>query len=158
MTSAPSFLLDQLTVTPLEDGQVSVIVTRPPELFKHFCRFLDALAGYFHDALRLTQLPLSKIPATSQADDLDGNHTLAAFRDRFAYVSDLHTTIRFITADLSAERHPMRSVTGCRRILTRLVVAAVSRWKKNGRPFGVGRFFVFSPKMLPACDGQKQKG
>ncbi len=137
MTSAPSFLLDQLTVTPLDDGQVSVTVNLPPELVKDYCRFLESLAGFFQVAHRKSRLALVASRVKSQADNQVVSLTLVAYRERLVKAFDLYTSsgldrkeaIKRIAADLRAEGHPWRSVD-----LVRIPLVEAGRSGRPGRP------------------------
>jgi hypothetical protein len=132
-----AFLHDNLTVKALDDDRVSVSVVLPADLLHSYCRFLDALQGFFRTANRQGSIARCEARATSAARLREAEAHRAAYRERLVTAFDAYTAqglgrqdaIRRIVADLRAEEHPWRFPEQVRSALV-----AAGRSGRPGRP------------------------
>ena len=123
MTSPVNLLRDGLTVTPTEDGRVSVTVVLPPDLVTDYCRFLDSLAGFFQSINRKSSLASLEARSAARAPEAQAARaeyaaSLVAAYDRYtAEGLSRKEAIRQISADLRAKSHPWSSADLVRRQL-----------------------------------------
>jgi hypothetical protein len=132
-----SFLRDKLTVTALDDKQVSVSVILPADLLHSYCRFLDALQGFFRAADRQSSIARCEVRVNAPARVQQAEAYRAAYRKRLVTAYDAYTAqclsrkdaMRRIVADLRAENHPWRFLEQVRSELV-----AAGRAGRSGRP------------------------
>lgn len=135
MASPVDSLLDDLSVTPVEDGRVAVTVLLPPDLVQEYCRLLDSLAGFFHSINRKSFV--ATIPERAASRAAEAEFAVSAYASLVVSTYDRYTSegltrsqaIRQIGADLRSKSHPWSSPD-----LVRHQLIASGRSGRPGRP------------------------
>ena len=111
MTSLFSYLHNSLKVTPLEDGQVQVIVVLPSDLFLDYIRILDSLTGFAKTLRRKSKLLKPYVPDPHVISQRDKYYQrIVTLYDSYTSQGTKRTAaIKQISADLRKENHPWSS-------------------------------------------------
>lgn len=137
MSPALSFLLDDLTVKATKDGRVAITVVLPSDLVTDYCRFLDALSGFFRVVDRKVIHQITPVRINSPEEIEETNRRINAYRSRLVsafdgYVIqglDRESAVKRVAADLRAASHPWCSVH-----VVRSELVAAGRGGSPGRP------------------------
>lgn len=137
MSPSLSFLSDALTVKVIDADRVAVTVVLPPDLVKDYCRFLEALSGFFRVVDRKVVHQVVSVRVNSPEEIEETNRRITAYRSRLVaafdgYVLsglDRHQAIKRIAADLRAASHPW-----CSLHVVRAELVAAGRGGSPGRP------------------------
>lgn len=130
-------LRDHLSVTPLDDGLVAVTVHLPADLVRDYCRFLEALVGFFTTVQSKTTIAQAEERAKAHALSEEAKQTLTSYRSRIVEAFDRYSAqglsrkdaIQSIAAELRADQHPWRSAD-----LVRITLVECGRGGRSGRP------------------------
>ena len=137
MTSLFTTLIKDLKVSPSDDGQIKVTVTLPSDLFLHYVRLLDSLAGFFQFANRKAKIAQLQSATSLEKRAIEAQRNIDQYHDRLVQAFDLYSfqgmdrksAVKQIAADLRASKHPW-----CSPDLVRMSLVAAGRGGRPGRP------------------------
>lgn len=139
MTSHLFYLQDSLSVVPVGDDQVQVVVTLPVEYLTQYTRLLDSLTGFIDVLKREDKLSRLRLKSANWELSKQAKKNLDQYHQRLVTAYDLYTAkgltrnaaIKQISADLRAEQHPWSSFD-----LVRPSLIKAGRSGRVGRPRG----------------------
>ncbi len=137
MTSLFTTLIKDLKVSPASDGQIKVTVTLPSDLFLHYARLLESLAGFFQFANRKAKIAQLQSASSLEARAKEAQQNIDLYHARLVKAFDLYSSqgldrksaVKQIAADLRAKKHPW-----CSPDLVRMSLVAAGRGGRPGRP------------------------
>ncbi|MDY0190091.1 MAG: hypothetical protein RBR22_05090 [Desulfuromonas sp.] len=140
MTSHLFYLQDSLSVVPVGDDQVQVVVTLPVEYLTQYTRLLDSLTGFIDVLKREDKLSRLKLKSDNLKFHDQARKNLNQYHQRLVAAYDLYTAkglnrnaaIKQISVEIRAEQHPWSSPD-----LVRHSLINAGRSGRVGRPRGV---------------------